>query len=291
MANNIRQIKRRISASQNISKITKAMEMVAASKMKRAQDQALATRPYSRALLHSLQKLAEKSDRSLHPLLSENTQGSDILVVFSTDKGLCGGFNTNLFKATMHWKQSHPQGKIVAIGRKAVAFTRMMGYELLAQFTNIPEKAGFKDILPITTLVMNGFLDENYKKVDVLYMDFVNTLSQQSRIVQLLPIQNTDGLEPNGDMIAPSIASEYLFEPSPKAILEHLLPYYIENTVFQTLLESKASEHSARMVAMKNASENAADLVSELKLVYNKSRQAAITSEILDIATAALTIK
>jgi F-type H+-transporting ATPase subunit gamma len=290
MANNIRQIKRRITASQNISKITKAMEMVAASKMKRAQDQALASRPYSQALLNSLHKVSTKSDRSLHPLLSKHYEGEAVLIIFSTNKGLCGGFNTNLFKATLAWKHRHPDGVIVAVGRKAVAFSRMMGYTVHAQFTDIPEKATFSDILPITSLVMQGYLEQKFRQVDVLYMDFVNTLSQKPKTIQLLPIQEEVGYA-DETMITPTITSEYIFEPDPKTILEHLLPYYIENTLYQTMLESKASEHSARMVAMKNASENAAELVHELRLLFNKSRQAAITSELLDITTASLTIK
>lgn len=289
MANNTRQIKRRITASQNISKITKAMEMVAASKMKRAQEQALAARPYSRALQRSLQKVSSHTDSSLHPLLERHQEGKEIAVILSTDKGLCGSMNTILFKALIQWLKKHPNGEVVAVGRKAVMFCRLFGLPLFAQFTNLPDRISIRDILPITTLVVDKFLSGDFKSVHIFYMDFINTLSQKMRTVQLLPLQ-PETEEAEAETPELSAKSEYIFEPDPKAILSQLLPYYLENTTYQIFLESKASEHSARMVSMKNASENAGELVNELKLIFNKSRQANITSELLDISTAALTI-
>lgn len=286
---NARQIKRRIVAAQNISKITKAMEMVAASKMKRAQEQATAARPYSRALQSSLQKLAGYTDTSLHLLLATHEEGLDILVLISTDKGLCGSLNPNLFKASLAWIKTHPTGQVIAVGKKAVAFCRVSGVELFAQFTQLPEKLSIQDILPIASLIMDRYLNKDFHSVSILYMDFINTLSQRVRTINILPIHSS--LEYHDDsMVVPEVKSEYIFEPDPKEILGHLLPYYIENTLYQAFLEGRASEHSARMVAMKNASENARDLVGELRLVFNKSRQAAITTELLDITTASLTV-
>lgn len=287
---NTRQIKRRITASQNISKITKAMEMVAASKMKRAQEQALASRPYARALLQSLKTLSQFSDPSLHPLLATHETGQNVLVLFSTDKGLCGGLNTTLFKQMLNWVHSHQNPVIVAIGKKAINFCRLSGLTIFAQFTELPERVTPADLLPISTLVIDGFMDLSFQSVHILYMDFVNTLSQKPNTVQLLPIIQTDHTADHV-MLSPVVTSEYTFEPSAQVILKQLLPYYIENTIYQTMLESRASENSARMVAMKNASENAKELVGELKLIYNKSRQANITSELLDITTAALTTR
>lgn len=286
---NTRQIKRRITASQNISKITKAMEMVAASKMKRAQEQAVASRPYSRALQQSLLKLGQFSDSSLHPLLAHREEGQDALIVISTDKGLCGGLNTTLFKALIHEYQNAKNPAVVVVGKKAVTFTKLIGVPMFAQFIELPDKLSNKDVLPISTLLMEKFLDGTFRSVKLIYMDFVNTLSQKVRVSQLLPLAHDSDYR-DETMIVPEIKSEYLFEPSPSEILDQLLPYYLENTVYQTFLEAKASEHSARMVSMKNASENAKDLVSELKLLFNKSRQASITNELLDITTAALTI-
>lgn len=285
---NTRQIKRRITASQNIAKITKAMEMVAASKMKRAQEQALAARPYSQALAESLQKVSALTDSSLHPLLSYHDDGKDIALLLSTEKGLCGSLNTTLFKALLHWFEAHPHGEVIAIGKKGTAFCRIAGLPLYAQFTSLPEKIKTSDILPITSLVMDEFLKGNFRSVTLFYTDFINTLSQKLQTYQLLPMQPADDFA-NEAMITPAITAEYTFEPDATTILDSLLPYYVENAMYHAFLESRASEQSARMVAMKNASENASDLVSELKLVFNKSRQASITSELLDITTASMT--
>jgi len=319
---NQRQIKRRISAAKNISQITKAMEMVSASKMRRAQQQALAARPYTRALHDSLQKVAQDINPAIHPLLQSHTTGKPLLIVVSTDKGLVGGLNNHLFKESLAWLKTHPEGECVAIGKKAVQFCRLAGATIHAQFTELPEKISTADIAPLTTLITQGFLDETFQSVSFVYMDFINTLSQQARVFQLLPLQHSqtetaDGQQttfedhhatdestqaevpaaakknlthPKQNTRTPQYHREYEIEPSPAAVLNDLLPYYIENTIYQTLLEARASEHSSRMVAMKNASENAGDLVKELRLVFNKNRQASITSELLDITTASLTI-
>jgi F-type H+-transporting ATPase subunit gamma len=287
---NARQIKRRISAASNISKITKAMEMVAASKMKRAQDQAILARHYAIALQDSLQKLASQSNPSLHPLLSNHHQGTDILLVIGTNKGLCGSLNTHLFKQMNVWAKTHPQGEVIAVGKKIVNFCRLGGFKIHAQFTDIPEKMTSSDLVPISTMVINNFLQKNYRSVSIVFMDFINTLSQKPKIVQLLPMSDEIKNEVQEENQTKISKVDYLFEPDPARILSHLLPFYIENSIYQAFLESRASEHSARMVTMKNASQNAHELVGELKLEFNKSRQAAITSELLDIATASLTL-
>ena len=288
---NTRQIKRRITASQNISKITKAMEMVAASKMRRAQDQATATRPYSRALQGSLSKLGQFTDATLHPLLASHEEGANAILLLSTDKGLCGSLNPTLFKATLQAYKEFAHPKLIAVGKKAVAFARIAGLNLHAQFTDLPEQIRNADVLPISTLLQTGFLSHEFKTVHIIYMDFINTLSQKVRAVQVLPLTQDLDTPPTTSKVNIEVKSEYVFEPSPQEILNSLLPYYLENSIFQSFLEAKASEHSARMVAMKNASENAAELVDELKLVFNKSRQSSITNELLDITTAALTIR
>ena len=286
---NTRQIKRRISTAANISKITKAMEMVSASKMRRAQQQALAARPYTRGIHHSLQKVAQFTDPSLHPLLSQHETGKNALVLFSTDRGLCGGLNTNLFKTTWQWSKEQGNLEVIVIGKKAIAFARKMGLTIAAQFTDLPERLTVRDILPVTTLVTNKFLEKEYRTVSLIHMDFINTLSQKVKVTRLLPL-SAESLQLDTADVRPQLHSEYAFEPNASAILSELLPYYLENTLYQTLLEAKASEHSARMVAMKNASENAKSLVSELQLLFNKSRQSAITNELLDITTATLTV-
>jgi F-type H+-transporting ATPase subunit gamma len=287
---NIRQLKRRIKTAQNTSKITKAMEMVAASKMIKAQNQALEARPYSEALFGSLQTVAKHTESSLHPLLSTNTTGKQILVVMATDKGLCGSLNTNLLKAMMDWQTAHPQGEVVAIGKKAVHSAQLVGIPVFAQFTELPERITTGEILPLSKLLIDNYLDHQLRSVDILFTDFINTLSQKATFKQLLPLSQEDPYHTD-DMITPEVSSEYTFEPSTRDLLEHLLPLYIEQTIYHLMLEARASEHSARMVAMKNASENAAELMDELKLVFNKSRQAAITAELLDMIGATLSLE
>jgi len=286
---NTRQIKGRINAAANISKITKAMEMVSASKMRRAQLQALAARPYTRAIQSSLQKVAQYTDPSLHPLLSTHEEGKDVLIVFSTDRGSCGALNSNLFKGTMAWIKQHPNYELIVIGKRAVSFAKNNGLKLAAQFVMLPEKISPADLLPITQIITEGFLRHEYRTVYIIHMDFINTLSQKVKVTHLLPVSVAETMMESISQ-PPQIFAEYIFEPSAGEILGSLLPYYIENTIFQTELEAKASEHSARMVAMKNASDNAKALVGELKLLFNKSRQAAITNELLDITTATLTV-
>jgi len=289
MAENSRQIKTRIGTAKNIAKITKAMEMVAASKMRKAQEQALKNRAYARAISDSLQKIAGSTSNSLHPLLSQPEIGQDILVIISTNKGLCGGLNTNLFRQVNYWISEQTNPAVIAVGKKAINFVSKTSLKLIAKFAEIPEQVEPGDTLGVSSLMMEKFLSHEFKSVSIIYMDFINTISQKVRITRVLPIApeetSADDLE-----IIPEIHKEYLFEPNPKKILNDLLPYYVENSLYQMFLEAKASEHSARMVAMKNASENANELVDELQLVYNKQRQANITNELLDITTASLTL-
>jgi F-type H+-transporting ATPase subunit gamma len=285
---NTRQIKQRIKATSNITKITKAMEMVSASKMRRAQAQALATRPYTIALQESLESVASVVSSDAHPLLTTHLQGVDVLIVLSTDKGLCGSLNPTLYKNMIEWYRSKSNPFVIPVGKKAVAFSQFVGLQIFAQFQNLPDKISTKDILPISTLIREKYLSGELKSVSVLYMDFISTLVQRPKIQQLLPIPKGHNVSQSEQTIVNQTPSEYLFEPSPQAILEHLLPYFVENSVYQSMLEAKASEHSARMVSMKNASENAKDLSGSLTLEFNKSRQASITNELLDITTAKL---
>ena len=262
------------------------MEMVSASKMRRAQAAALATRPYTDALHRSLQSLAAASSSEVHPLLTEHEEGVDVAVVISTDKGLCGSLNPTLFKEIALWLKKNKNGKIIAIGKKAVAFARITGIEMYAQFTDLPDQVVSSDTLAISTLIQEHFLEKKFKSVSLIYMDFVSTLIQNVKVQQVLPLPKIEAAE---EALVDKInEAEYIFEPSAGAILGSLLPYYLENSVYQAFLEARASEHSARMVSMKNASENAGELMDELRLIYNKSRQASITGELLDVVTALL---
>ncbi len=288
---NARQVKQRISTATNIAKITKAMEMVSASKMRKAQEQTLAARPFAVALRDSLRKVARETTPELHPLLSRHTEGQDVIVIISTDRGLCGSLNQTIFKSVMSWYKQHPEGSSIIVGKKGIAFSQYFGMPVFAQFTAFPDNIQLAHVLPLVTLIVENFTNRTFRSVTIVYMDFINTLSQKLKQLELLPITEvnvlTNDAEENPALDQPK---EFTFEPSAKAILSELLPYYIENNVYQSFLESKASEHSARMVSMKNASENAKDLVKELKLIYNKSRQESITSELLDITTATLSL-
>lgn len=284
----VRQIQQRIKAAGNISKITKAMEMVSASKMRRAQEQALATRPYTRALQESLATLGTVINPELHPLLQPHSQGKDVAIILSSDKGLSGSLNPNLFKAMLEWYREQEDPSLILVGRKVAAFAQINNLAIHAQFTDLPDRIGFADTLPITNLIAEGFLAREFRTVSLIYMDFISTLVQKPRTVQLLPLPKTLTMMGEESLAKPAQAKEYTFEPSPKEILNELLPYYLENSVYQAFLEGKASEHSARMVSMKNASENASELKGELTLEYNKFRQASITSELLDLSTALL---
>lgn len=287
---NLRQIRRRILTAGNIAKITRAMEMVSASKMKRAQQQALASRMFSRAITESLQMVARRTTTVNHPLLERHAEGVPLLIVFSPDRGLCGGLNSHIFKEVLRWAEAHPTGVYLTLGKKATLFVKRMGWPVVAQFTQLPDQGTPEQILPIAEVLTEGFTQGRFSSVELVYMDFINTLSQHIKNQPLLPL--TEIAPSAAEEIADRVLTnqEYILEPNANALLPDLLTYYIENSLYQVLLESKASEHSARMVAMKNASNNAKELVNNLRLEYNKSRQAAITSELLDITTATLTI-
>ncbi|MFH2118708.1 MAG: ATP synthase F1 subunit gamma [Candidatus Paceibacterota bacterium] len=289
---NEQQVKRRINTAQNIAQITKAMEMVAASKMKKAQDQALSARDYSQVLNDSIETIFQTAKLN-HPLLSTHEAGLSIMLVISTDKGLCGALNTNLARELMTWKKENPEGEVICVGKKAILITRKLGLTVHAQFTDLSDYVHFQDVIPVIELVMNGFLEQKFSSVEVLYTDFINTLSQKPKMETILPISAgfRMELETKEEKKAEVIpVKEYLFEPSPQEILNQLLPFFLENMLFHIFLEAKASEHSARMVAMKNASENAKELMDELRLIYNKTRQQNVTSELLDIISATMTL-
>lgn len=287
-----KQIKQRINTTKNISKITKAMEMVSASKMKKAQNRALSARSYSQALRDSLISLAETIDPGLHPLLKPNESGIELAMIISTDRGLCGNLNQSLLKELATWLKNKPKAEILAVGKKSIAFAKFYGLTIHAEFDSIPDDVTTSDIVAITKMVTDGYLNQTYKSVELFYMDFVNTLKQVTTHLQLLPLKPPidEDIHAHEQKYQRPTKSDFIFEPSPKEILNDLLPYYIENLVYQSFLENKASEHSARMVTMKNASENANELMSELQLAFNKTRQAAITSELLDITTATLSL-
>lgn len=274
---NLRDIRRRIKSVKNTAQITRAMQLVAAAKMKKAQDQAIAGRSYSKHLNGVLQDISESFSDATHALLEKRNGNRELILVISTDKGLCGPINTNLARVIR--AQSSPNADYVTVGRKLRIMMEKLGRKVVADFA-VKDPVPFADARVIASLLSKQFLDGNYDKVSVAYTRFVNTLSQQPEIVQLLPVL------PPTDQVESRDTQDFLFEPSPADVLSAILPLYINFKVFQTLMEARASEHSARMVAMKAATDNAKKFIKELTLEYNKLRQGAITSELLEITTA-----
>lgn len=298
---NLRDLRRRIKSVKNTAQITKAMQLVAASKMKRAQDQAVSGRPYAEALNKVLNKLKSRAEDIEHPLLEQREGERELLVVVNTDKGLCGGLNTNLLRRVLN--ESGPQTRFVTVGSKLRGSLVRLKKDLTADF-QIKDPVNFADAKTVARFVTEQFLAGEVDRVRVAFTNFISTLSQSPMIETLLPISPMQlGAEKSFDMAAdkpsPSDAPEkfvsggdfqYKYEPDPQTVLVGLLPQYVNYTFYQMVLEARASEHSARMVAMKSATDNAKQLIKDLTLEYNKARQAAITSELLEIASAQMAI-
>ncbi|MBK1834515.1 ATP synthase F1 subunit gamma [Roseibacillus ishigakijimensis] len=292
---NLRDIRRRIKSVKNTAQITRAMQLVAAAKMKKAQDQALAGRDYADLLNQVLVNLKENVDEEAHPLLEQREGTKELVLVISTDKGLCGPLNTNLLKKV---RASVNEGaEFITVGRKLKEQLSKSGASIVADF-EVPDPVPFVDARPIATFLTQKFLSGEYDKITVAFTNFVSTLTQEPTVTQLLPIdadtvgekQDYEGVGKEGDVKetdhAAALGKDYLFEPSSEGVLDALLPLFVNFQVYQMIVESRASEHSARMVAMKGATDNAKKMTKELTLQYNKARQAAITAELLEITTA-----
>lgn len=277
---NTRELRRRIKSIKNTSQITKAMQMVAATKMRRAQNQATSGRPYSENLSKALARLLPGIDQEAHPLLIGNNSNTSGVVLLSTDKGLVGALNTNLIRILA----SNPGGSNVVyytVGRKGRSFVARSGKDLKADFENA-DTVIFRQAKQLSKLLIDSFRAEEIGEAYLVYSHFVSTLRQEARRVKLLPIS----IE-----IPEVLSQEFLFEPNPDDLLDYLLVHHIEEQIYQALLETKASEHSARMIAMQNATDNAKELVQDLTLTYNQTRQASITTELLEITTAQIAME
>jgi F-type H+-transporting ATPase subunit gamma len=276
-----RDIRRRIGAVRNIKQITRAMQFVAASKLRRAQDSTLSSRPYSDKIDEVLADLAAVLGGEDHPLLAERQGGKRLIVLITTDRGLAGPLNTNTIRfAAREITQHEGDLAVVTVGRKGRDAMRRARVPLEAHFAGFGDRPSFADVLPLARLVSDSFLDGSVNTVDVIYSRFVSTLVQRPAVDRLLPVEpseDTQGI-PGG---------QFIFEPSAAEVLTRLLPRYVATRLFQAVLESKASEESSRMVAMKNATENAEELIDDLTLAYNKVRQSNITREMIEIATGA----
>ena len=288
---NTQDIRRRIKSIRNTAQITKAMQMVAASKMRKAQQHALAGRPYSELMNRVLVSLKSRTDPLLHPLLQVRPTRKELVLVISTDKGLAGALNTNVMREAATFEVE--KTVYVSAGRKARQFLARTKRELLADF-ELKDAPTILETKSISKFCVEKFLTQEVDKVTVLYTHFINTINQEPIAQTLLPISElvfraaTKGASPSVSSTEPMLA--YIIEPSPQTVLDFMLPYYVQYQVYQMVLDARASEHSARMVAMKNATDNANQFIKDLTLEYNKMRQASITTELLEIATAQMAI-
>ncbi len=296
MAVSKREIRRRIKAVQNIRKITKAMELVAAAKMRKAQEATIATREYSNTAWHLLQELSAKVSSEKHALLSRRDVKKVLVILIAPDKGLCGSLTTSITSLGVKVAKENADNaevEVITVGKKAGQVISRTGLDLEATFDGTSTGVDMNKARPIAKLALDGFTSGKYDRVELVYTDFVSTLQQKSRSKTMLPmdLEKDEDLGDVGLEKAESVvgnSDEYIFEPNENTVLDELLPRLLEMQVYQALLEADASEHSARMVAMKNASSAAGDLIDDLTLRFNKARQAAITNEIAEIASGAM---
>lgn len=283
---NIRLIKSRIKTSKNIAQITKAMELVAAAKMKKAQVAALAGKLYAGKIYEMVMRLSRRTDYRNHPLLAiPKPTGKRLILLISTNKGLCGGLNTNLFRYILQQYSDFKSHDVVTLGKKGADFVTRLGHQVKADFS---ESIIWENTVPaIVDVLTKEFVSGAYDGVDVVSNEFVSVVRQNPRKKTVLPLS----LEPQAALVVDEKAYDFVIEPSVEEVFNSLLPHYIENQIRDAVLQARASEYSAQMIAMHNATDNAKNLQQELTLVYNKARQEKITYEITDMVTARLAVE
>ncbi|MEO6690404.1 MAG: F0F1 ATP synthase subunit gamma [Dokdonella sp.] len=283
-----REIKTKIKSVQNTRKVTRALEMVSASKIRKAQDLMRSSRPYARLMRQVIGHIAHANVEFKHPFLVERSEIKRVgYVVVSTDRGLCGGLNSNLFRKLLaevrEWQGEGVEVDVVCIGQKATQFFKRLKVNMVGSVTHLGEKPQIAQLIGVIKVMLDEYVAGRVDRLNLAYNDFVNTMTQKATISPLLPL-------PPSEELATTHAWDYLYEPDAEAVLEHVLTRYIESLVYQAVLENLASEHAARMVAMKSASDNATKAIGSLTLIYNKARQAAITQEISEIVSGAAAV-
>jgi F-type H+-transporting ATPase subunit gamma len=283
-----KEIRSKIASVKSTQKITKAMQMVATSKMRRAQERMRLARPYAQKMRNVIGHLTEANPDYRHPFLQERAETKGVgIIVISTDRGLAGALNANVFKQTLYlmreWQQKGAQVNLCIIGAKGLAFFRRLGVPILANVSHLGDRPHVKDLIGTVKVMLDAYRDGRIDRLFLVNAQFVNTMTQKPNVEELLPIQaiDTEGLQEHWD---------YIYEPEAAAILDGLLMRYIESQVYRGAVENVASEMAARMVAMKAASDNAGKLINELQLIYNKARQAAITKELSEIVGGAAAV-
>ena len=283
-----REIKTKIKSVQNTRKVTRALEMVSASKIRKAQERMKTSRPYARAMKQVIGHLAQANSEFQHPYLVERKDVKRVgYVIVSSDRGLAGGLNNNLFRKLLgeirKWQEQGVEVDVVTIGQKASVFFRRVKVDMLASVTHLGDVPRVEQLVGVIKVMLDAYSAGGLDKVFLGYNSFVNTMTQKAAFDQLLPLPASETQVARHDW-------DYLYEPDAQAVLEHVLTRYIESLVYQAVLENVASEHAARMVAMKSASDNASKMIGSLQLVYNKARQAAITQEISEIVGGAAAV-
>jgi F-type H+-transporting ATPase subunit gamma len=282
-----KEIRNQIGSIKSTQKITSAMEMVAASKMRKAQERMKATRPYADKMRQVIGHIAKSNKDYVHPFMREREVKRVGYIVISSDRGLCGGLNGNAFKLLVRemkqWKQEGVEIDLCAIGQKGASFFRSYGGNVVAALTHLGDNPSAEKLIGNVKVMLDAFEDGKIDRLYMIYNEFVNTMTQTPKSAQLLPL-------PEGPDEEVGHQWDYIYEPDSRPILDGLLPRYIESQVYQGVVENLACEQAARMIAMKSATDNAGDIIDELQLVYNKARQAAITQEISEIVSGAASV-
>jgi F-type H+-transporting ATPase subunit gamma len=283
-----KEIRTKIKSVQNTRKITKAMEMVAASKMRKAQDRMRTARPYAEKIRNVAAHISQANPEYRHPYLVERDSVKRIgIIVITTDKGLCGGLNTNILRLAMNkmkeWEAEGEEIDVCAIGNKGLGFMQRLGANIVSNVVGLGDRPQMEKMIGAVKVILDGYTQDRFDRVMIFNTRFINTMKQEPTMEQLLPL--------SGDALgAPEGNWDYIYEPDAKAVLEQVLTRYIEALIYQAVAENMASEQSARMVAMKAASDNAATVIDELTLIYNKTRQAGITKELSEIVAGAAAV-
>jgi len=283
-----KEIKGQISSIKNTQKITKAMEMVAASKMKKAQGRMSAARPYAKMIKNVVGHLANAHPEYKHPFLIQRDSVKRVgLIIISTDRGLCGGLNTNLFKQALkkinEWKKNSIEVDVCAIGSKAERYFTRLDVNLVAQVSHLGDSPEINDVIGSIKIMLDNYIEGNIDELHLAENKFINTMSQEPGVTHLIPTEPSQEDERSHHW-------DYIYEPDSKSVIDNLLVRYVESLVYRGIVENVACEMSARMVAMKSASDNASNLIDELQLIYNKARQASITQELSEIVAGAAAV-
>ena len=285
---NAKEIRSKTKSIKSTQKITRAMQMVAASKMRKAQDRMQASRPYAEKIRVVISHVASGRLEYKHPYLIEREPKRVGFIVVSTDRGLCGGLNANLFKMTVqsmrNWHDKELPIDICTIGKKAESFFHRLGGNVISSVSNLGNKPSVLDVIGTVKVMLDMYNEEKLDRVYLVYNEFINTMTQKPKVELILPIVDTDSKQED------HYSWDYLYEPDARELLETLLIRYVESLVYQGIVENMACEQAARMVAMKNASDNAGQLIDELQLIYNKARQATITRELSEIVAGAAAV-